>query len=230
MKISSRPQLIIFDLDGTLADTAPQLALAVQQSMRKLGLKVPSLETVKEYVGNGVNLLLARTLAGRFEAGIADVDAELLKQARELFNRFYQAGLKDNFTLYPGVLDGLQAFKSLGIKCAVVTNKPDVFARPLLGFMGVTAYLDFILGGEVIPARKPDPEPLFYVCRQLRIDPAHAVMAGDSVNDIKAGQRAGMPTVGFTYGYNRGQALDADYVYDRFADFTALVQTSASCA
>lgn len=221
-----RPELLIFDLDGTLAHTLPQLAKAAQQVAREMGLKVPLDQEVANYVGNGVTMLLARTIAGRKDVTTADVPEELQKQARALFNKIYSAGLSRDFVVYPGVKDGLRHFKEIGLKCAVVTNKPEIFAKPLLGFMGLTPYFDFILGGEVLDKRKPDPAPLFYVCDKLQVSAAHSLMVGDSVNDIKAGQNAGMPTAAFTYGYNGGndvRGFAPDCVFDKFAGLTACI-------
>ncbi len=226
MKLSCRPELMLFDLDGTLAHTVPQLALAAQQTARELQLTPPSLEAVAHFVGNGVMMLLTRTICGRFDVTLNDVDAALLARAREIFNQRYLAGLNANFSVYPGVKDGLEQFNRLGIKCAVVTNKPQMFATPLIRLMGLEPYFAYILGGEVLAVRKPDPAPLLYVCSKLQIAPEHALMVGDSVNDIQAGQRAGMATVAFSYGYNGGhdvREFKPDYALDAFAELTALI-------
>ncbi len=232
MKLQHQPRLLIFDLDGTLAHTLPQLALAAQAVARALDIKVPDSRTVANFVGNGVTMLLARTIAGRMDVDLAQIPSDMQRQARELFNQFYTAGLSENFMVYPGVAEGLARFKELGLLCAVVTNKPESFARPLLGYMQLSCHLDFILGGEVLPVRKPDPEPLFYVCRQLGVDPACALMVGDSVNDIQAGQNAGMPTAAFTYGYNGGhdvREFAPDYVFDHFEQLTSLIESLSAC-
>lgn len=225
-QLSVRPSLIMFDLDGTLAHTLPQLALAAQQVAKALHIRVPTTEEVSTYVGNGVTMLLARTLAGRFDVTVNDVDSSLQKQARELFNRFYKEGLKENFAVYPHVTEGLQNFRDMGIKLAVVTNKPDMFARPLLGYMGLAPYFDLILGGEILDKRKPDPTPLYYVCDKLGVPYDRALMVGDSVNDIQAGHNAHIPVVAFTYGYNGGHDVresNPAYVFDSFAQLTELI-------
>ncbi len=228
MILKQRPELLLFDLDGTLAHTVPQLALAAQQVARALKVKVPSVQEVSHYVGNGVTMLLARTLSGRFDVDLKDVDVNLQQQARQLFNQFYSEGLSRNFEVYPGVREGLERFRQARLLNAVVTNKPEVFAKPLLGFMGLAPFLDFILGGEVLPVRKPDPAPLLYVCSKLGVDPEAALMVGDSVNDIKAGQNAGIATVAFTYGYNGGhdvREFGPDYVFDSFVGLTSLIES-----
>ncbi len=202
-KLTVLPKALLFDLDGTLANTIPQLAIAASKSAVAIGLNPPSVETTKGFVGNGVNMLLARVIAGRFDVELKDVDPSLLKRARDVFNVEYTKGLDKDYNLYEGVKDGLEYFKSRGIKLAVVTNKPQMFALPLLSYMEIKDYFDFILGGEVIPERKPDPTPLYYVLDKLQVSKDDAVMVGDSNNDIEAGNNANMTTVFFSYGYNR---------------------------
>ena len=223
------PKLIMFDLDGTLAHTLPQLTQAVCAVAQDLGFKVPSAEEVSCYVGNGMDLLLARAILGRKDITLAEVPAEQLNQARESFSRHYMAGLKENFEVYPGVLEGLEKFKRMGIKLAVVSNKPNKFVRPLMEYMGFWPYLDLAMGGEVLPKKKPDPMPLNYVLKRYGIEPHEAMMVGDSNNDIRAGKNAAVVTVALTYGYNGGQDLheeNPDYLYDDFVSFAAQVEAA----
>lgn len=226
-KLTVLPKALLFDLDGTLANTIPQLAIAASKSAVAIGLNPPSVETTKGFVGNGVNMLLARVIAGRFDVELKDVDPSLLKRARDVFNVEYTKGLDKDYNLYEGVKEGLEYFKSRGIKLAVVTNKPQMFALPLLSYMGIKDYFDFILGGEVIPERKPDPTPLYYVLDKLQVSKDDAVMVGDSNNDIEAGNNANMTTVFFSYGYNRKdpKELKFDYGFDSFNELTALIKS-----
>ena len=167
-------------------------------------------------------MLLARIIKGRFETTVNEVEPSLLKKAREEFNKAYATGLQYNYRLYDGVEEGLKYFKSTGIKLGVVTNKPQMFAIPLLKHMKLFPYFDFILGGEVIPERKPAPEPILYCLEKLGIEPYNAMMVGDSDNDILASNRAGTKTVFLTYGYNHGNIdnLRIDYRFNSFTDFT----------
>lgn len=226
-KLTVLPKALLFDLDGTLANTIPQLAIAASKSAVAIGLNPPSVETTKGFVGNGVNMLLARVIAGRFDVELKDVDPSLLKRARDVFNVEYTKGLDKDYNLYEGVKDGLEYFKSRGIKLAVVTNKPQMFALPLLSYMGIKDYFDFILGGEVIPERKPDPTPLYYVLDKLQVSKDDAVMVGDSNNDIEAGNNANMTTVFFSYGYNRKdpKELKFDYGFASFNELTSLIKS-----
>ena len=225
-KLTKLPKALLFDLDGTLANTIPQLAIAAFASAKAVGIEPPSVETTKSFVGNGVNLLLSRVIAGKFDVTTDDIVPSVLKKARETFNEVYLKGLDKDYNLYEGVEEGLKYFKEIGIKLAVVTNKPQIFAVPLLGYMGIAKYFDFILGGEVLEVRKPNPEPLYYVLDKLNVDKDSAVMVGDSDNDIIAGNNAKMSTVFFTYGYNRKaiSELNFDYKFDKFSELTDLMK------
>ena len=226
MKLQQVPKGLIFDLDGTLADTLPQLALAAKLSCEAAGLKAPTVDEAKTYVGNGVKLLLTRAIAGRRDAEPEDVDPSLLARVRELFNRYYSEGLPDNYSVYPGVKTGLAFFKEQGIKLGVCTNKPQMFAVPLLKYMGLFSCFDFVLGGEVLQERKPDPKPVLYVAQKLKVSPDECAMVGDSENDVFAGQRAGMSTVFFTYGYFSADpdTIDPDHIFNDFSALTALIK------
>ena len=228
-RFTTLPRALLFDLDGTLADTIVQLAMAARQSAEAIGVEAPDNRAIQEYVGNGVNLLLIRTILGRFDVTCEDIDPLLLKRARSVFNEIYAEGLKENFRLYDGVLEGLNYFKSLAIKLAVVTNKPQIFAVPLLKHMGVYSLFDYVLGGEVLPVRKPDPLPLEHCLLKLGVDHSEAMMVGDSDNDVLAGINAGVGTVFFTYGYNRHNlsSLNIDYSFDSFYDLIHLIENLA---
>lgn len=225
--LTVRPLALIFDLDGTLADTIPQLTRAADACMQELGLPGPTVEQVRSYVGNGTMMMLARCILGRRDITKDEVDEALLERARQSYNRCYKAALFADFEIYPGVVECLELCKRLGIKTAVATNKPAMFAEPLLQFMGLYERFDFVLGGEVLPQRKPDPKVVEYVAAQLHCECARCVMIGDSENDILAGQRAGMSTVFFTFGYSHKSAaqLKPDYAFDSYAPFNELLST-----
>ena len=227
MNNNNVPQALLFDLDGTLADTIVQLAKAARATASKLNLQIPSLQSTKEYVGNGVNMLLARVIKGKFDTSLEDIDRDLLKKARDIFNLEYMQGLKSDYALYPGVIEGLEYFKSIKLKLAVVTNKPQMFAIPLLEHMGIYDYFDYVLAGEVLPKRKPDPLPLLYTLEQLKVDKNSAWMIGDSDNDIIAANNAQIKSVFFTYGYNRAliENIKSDYKFDKFSSLTDLIKT-----
>lgn len=229
MELTKRPRAMLFDLDGTLAHTLPQLSVAACKVARKMGLQEPTPEQMATYVGNGVAMLLSRVIMGRHDIKSDNVPAEALKEARALFATYYMEGLHKDFEVYPYVKEGLEIFKSMGIALGVVTNKPHDFADPLLGYMGLKPYFGAILGGEVIDKRKPDPKPLFYVLEKLNVPADQAIMVGDSLNDVKAGENAHMPTVAFTYGYDGGYDLHTDchpdYLFDSFKQLINLIES-----
>lgn len=220
------PEGMLFDLDGTLADTIPQLALAAQNTARTLKIEVPALDVVKSYVGNGVQMLLARVILKRKDITLSDVDPALLGRARSIFNEIYKKGLSENYEIYPHVKETLVLLRDFGVKLAVCTNKPMMFAEPLLRYMDLTDYFDFILGGEVIKERKPDPAPLLHVCKQLKVTASRSVMVGDSDNDILGGKRAGMLTVFIEGGYYFGDidAIGPDFKIQNYQQLAALVK------
>lgn len=221
------PELILFDLDGTLAKTKEQIAYAAQATLRHFNYKnIPTVDDVGRYIGNGINMMLVRSMFGKIDVSTDMIPDAEMQKIRNFFNEEYLRGIGSNFELYAGVREGLAKFKERGIKMAVVTNKAQMFAKPLIKCMQVENYFEYILGGEVIKERKPDPTPLLFVCRKLGIEAENTLMVGDSDNDVVAGQRAHMVTVAFTYGYNSGKDVrncHPDYVFDKFDSLTDLI-------
>lgn len=227
MLLTTRPEVMLFDLDGTLLHTLPQLTGAARKTASALGINPPKEEDMAEFVGNGVVMLLCRVLTGRYDADPSQVDPELLQRARRTFGKFYTEGLNRDFVVYDGVIEGLTAFRKAGIKLGVVSNKPHVFTVPLLGHAGLADFFDAVLGGEVLEQRKPDPEPLFFALGKMGMTDRPGVMVGDSINDVLAGENAGLTTVAFTYGYNGGHDLHTsccpDYLFDSFYELNELI-------
>lgn len=221
------PGLIMFDLDGTLADTAFQLGIAVNAALRDLGKKEISMDALRSYIGNGATMLLARALAGRRDISLTDVDDNELSRARSVFNDTYLSCCDCSSRIYPGVADTLSELKKLGIRLAVVTNKPHRFIEPVLEPSGLLDYFDFWLGSEVISEKKPDKAPLLYTASRLGISIDDSWMVGDSVNDILAAVNAGIPGIALTFGYNQGvdfQKLGAYRIIDDFREILAIIK------
>ncbi|MCR5536046.1 MAG: HAD-IA family hydrolase [Succinivibrio sp.] len=218
---------VFFDLDGTLADTMPQLVRASARTCELMGIPVPSYETMRSYVGNGVWMILVRLIAGRYEAKREEVDEALLQRTREVYNRCYFEGLASDFTVYPGVVETLKFCHEKGAKTAVITNKPEMFAKPLLHHMQLDSYFDFILGGEVLKERKPNPEPLLYVAEKFQLEPDSCLMVGDSDNDILAGKNAKMRTIFLKGGYysKDPKLLEPDYLLSDYQEILATLKT-----
>ncbi len=219
-------QLIIFDLDGTLADTAPQIALAVQGALKKNQVKVPVFGNIIRYVGNGADKLLKRSITDCFDFNEDDIDLKLFTQVKKDYLECYMHEIGGNFTLYPKVKDTLTSLKRHGFKLAIATNKPNMYIKPWLEAANLSSLFDFTIGSGVVPFNKPDPTVLLHVCNELGVKPENALMVGDSCNDILGAKNAGMYSVGLTYGYNFIKPLSEfhpDYLFDHFYELENLL-------
>ena len=198
------PRLVMFDLDGTLVDSVPDLAAAVDKTLLVLGQPAAGLEQVRNWVGNGARVLVRRALAGSLEhAEIDDADAE---QALQLFMQAYA----ENHALtrvYPGVRQTLDWLREQQVELAIVTNKPEQFIAPLLDEKGLGGYFRWIIGGDTLPQQKPDPAALLHVMQLARVDADQALFVGDSRNDVLAARAAGVRCVALSYGYNHGRPI-----------------------
>ena len=217
---------VFFDLDGTLADTMPQLVKASAKTCKIMGIPVPDYETMSSYVGNGVWMILVRLIAGRYEAKREDVDEVFLKRTREVYNRCYFEGLASDYTVFPGVEETLAFCHEHGVKVSVITNKPAMFAEPLLKFMQLYDKFDFVLGGEVLSERKPHPAPLLYVADRFKLKPERCLMVGDSDNDILAAHNAGMKSMFLQGGYYHKdpRQLKPDYIVANYQDILCIIK------
>ncbi|MGH8171839.1 MAG: phosphoglycolate phosphatase [Rhodanobacteraceae bacterium] len=196
---------LLFDLDGTLVDTAPDITAAVDATLRSL--EHPPLEsaTVRSYIGRGIDTLLHRVLT-RERDGSATL--ELHERARDVFFREYGAHNGRTAVVYPGVREGLEHARRIGLSMACVTNKLQTFSDDLLKLVDLDAYFDFVIGGDALPKRKPDPEPLLHAAALLGVAPGECLMIGDSSNDAMAARAAGMPVVLVPYGYTEDQPIE----------------------
>lgn len=215
---------VVIDLDGTLLNTAPDLAHAARLMMADLGLPCPSLETISTYIGNGVSRLVKRVLTGDMDA---EPDAALFEKAIASYEKHYGENVSRYSRPYPGVVEGLDAFKAMGVHLACITNKAERFTVPLLKDTGLIDYFELILSGDSLPKRKPDPLPLLHACEVFKVAPAELLLIGDSLNDTQAARAAGCPVFCVPYGYNRGRAvteLDLDAVVPTLAEAAKMVR------
>ncbi len=198
------PRLVMFDLDGTLMDSVPDLAAAVDKMLMLLGREPAGIERVRDWVGNGSRVLVRRALAGQLNHdGVAD---ELADEALALFMQAYSGG-HELTTVYPGVRDCLDWLREREVKLAIITNKPAQFIEPLLEEKGLTGYFDWLVGGDTLPQQKPDPAALFWVMDKAGVAPGESLFVGDSRNDVRAAKAAAVPCVALTYGYNHGEPI-----------------------
>lgn len=209
---------LAFDLDGTLIDSAPGLAAAVDAALGALNLPAAGIERVSTWIGNGADVMIERALTwalGHQPSG------DLLSDARLLLDKHYATTVKDGSKLFPQVKEGLALLAAKGLPMAIVTNKPTPFVAPLLQSLGIDSYFSLIIGGDDVAAKKPHPAPLFMVLGKFGLLPSELLFIGDSRNDIQAAKAAGTPCVGLSYGYNYGEPIASsapDLVLDHFND------------
>lgn len=213
---------ILIDLDGTLVDSAPDIAAAANRMLAELG--APSLpdDTVRSFIGNGVPTLVRRVLAAT--PCLRDTGHAL---ALAMFDRHYGDCNGRHGAPYPGVLQGLGRLHRLGHPLACVTNKPRAHTLPLLDMTGLSRYFGAVVSGDSTPAMKPDPAPLLDACCKLGVEPGHCVMVGDSEADVAAARAAGMPVYIVRYGYHgKGglAALACDAVIDSLDELPGMLR------
>ena len=198
------PRLVMFDLDGTLMDSVPDLAAAVDKMLMLLGREPAGIARVRDWVGNGSKVLVRRALAGKLQHdGVAD---ELADEALALFMQAYSGG-HELTTVYPGVRECLDWLRERDVKLSIITNKPAQFIEPLLEEKGLAGYFQWLVGGDTLPQQKPDPAALLWVMSQAGVAPDASLFVGDSRNDVRAAKAAAVPCVALTYGYNHGEPI-----------------------
>lgn len=214
---------VVIDLDGTLLDTAPDLAEAANRMLAELRLAPIKEALLKTYIGNGVARLIKRVLTRDMDA---EPDAALFAKAQPVYEKHYAAIVSLNSRPYPGVMDGLKALKQTGYRLACITNKAEKFTLPLLKDTDLHGYFELVLAGDTLPRKKPDPMPLVYACEKFGVTPDEMLLIGDSLNDTQAARAAGCYVFCVPYGYNRGQnvsELDLDAVVDTLVDAANLI-------
>lgn len=213
----SLPAAIFFDLDGTLLDSVPDLAQAVDAMLADLQLPLAGEDNVRHWVGNGASKLVERACV---HGGVSG-DNALQAKALDLFLEHYGQLPERRSELYVGVAESLAALHAAGIKMALITNKPMRFVPELLQNFVLDGYFSLVLGGDSLAEKKPSSEPLLYACDFFALPIEQCLMVGDSANDVQAAQACGMASVSVSYGYNYGQdasALGASWHIEAFAE------------
>ncbi|SAK99112.1 phosphoglycolate phosphatase [Caballeronia ptereochthonis] len=187
-------QAVLFDLDGTIADTAPDLVAAVNKMRHDRGLEMRPLETLRPYASAGARGLLG----GAFEIGPEHHDFAAM---REEFLANYEADLCIETTLFPGIAELLDQLDARGVRWGIVTNKVTRLAEPLVGLLGLDMRAGCLVCGDTTPHSKPHPAPLLHAAELLDVAPERIVYVGDDLRDVQAGFAAGMITVAAAYGY-----------------------------
>jgi len=220
----SNKKVILFDLDGTLINSSPDLAVAVNHMLKTLDRDTFSEDVIHGWVGNGAQILVQRALSGQSEID-KNLDAAFAADALETFLAFYAQNLCVATVTYPNVPSTLKTLKSMGYRLAIVTNKPFAFVEPILEGLKLTGLFELILGGDSLDQKKPDPIPLLHVCTTLGATVDDCVMVGDSKNDILAANACSMQSVGVTYGYNYGEDIGVYEPSIVIDDFSMLLKS-----
>lgn len=211
-------RLALVDLDGTLIDSAPELAAAVDKMRRGVDLPPAGVEKVRGWIGEGMDELVRQALADAMER---EPDETERREARTRFDTAYAEVIGTQSAPYPGVVEGVDRLRAAGVRTACITNKSRMFSISLLGALDLLNRFDLLIGGDAPHPKKPDAAPLLSAAERLDVPIEDCVMIGDSGIDVAAARAAGFPVWCVRTGYSRGQApeeLGADALYDRFDD------------
>lgn len=224
-RMIKRPSAILFDLDGTLLDTAGDIALALSRAFADHGHQGPPPAAVRQMIGKGAPVLVERAVAAQGLGLAPSGQAALLERFFHHYGRLQELD-ECAAQPYPGAREALVALHAAGLPLGVVTNKYHRFATGLLQRLDLAGYLRVVVGGDTCERRKPDPMPLLHACAQLGVAPSTALMVGDSSNDVDAARAAGMPVVLVPYGYTEGQdprLWPCEHLVDSLADLPGLI-------
>ncbi len=212
-------KVVMFDLDGTLVHTAPEIAFAINKMLAELELPQLPQQQIESYIGEGAQMLLRRCIGAYAQYAPDDT---LFEQAQSLFFKHYADNVMQSKP-YDGVLDTLAALQHKGLKLACVTNKPEKFTIPLLDESGLLDFFEIVVSGDTLPKKKPDPIQLRYICAKFNVLEAEAMLVGDSSTDVAAAHAAGCYVVTVPYGYNQGKPIDHSLVDETITNLTELV-------
>ena len=218
-------KVLLFDLDGTLVDSVPDLALSVNYMLESLGRETYSVDTIRRWVGNGAETLVKRGLSGSTSID-ETIEPQLVLKALDIFLDFYGQNVSAESVAYPEVLDTLTTLKNRGYRLTIVTNKPITFVEPLLTSLGLYHLFEYCIGGDSLAQKKPHPMPLIHICEKLNISVEECVMIGDSKNDILAAKGADMQSIAVSYGYNYGEDIaiyEPEAVVDSFDEILEIL-------
>ena len=215
-------KLFIFDLDGTLVDTAPDFKNSVNYMLNEIGEKPVALEEIRNWVGYGGRELIRRTVVAKN----IDHDEARINEMLRIFLLHYTHNIDDDSTLYQNVEEVLKFLKINNIKIAVCTNKMEELSKMLLEKLGVLNLFDYLVGGDTFKKNKPDPFPLINICKKVSVLQQDSIMVGDSITDLKAGHAAGMPVILVNYGYADDKSIykKADLIIDNFSELKNIVK------
>lgn len=216
---------VLLDLDGTLLDTAPEIAAAAACMLAELGLEPVPAPMVRDYIGKGIPSLVRRTLAASLGR---EPDERRIGSAIESFFFNYEKQIGRAASPYPGVVEGLESMRAGGLGLACVTNKTAQFTLPLLEATGLAAFFGAVISGDSVTRKKPAADPVLAACSRLGVAPHEALMIGDSANDALAARAAGCPVLLVPYGYSEGvdvQSIECDGIVGSLLHVAGLLRT-----
>jgi phosphoglycolate phosphatase len=220
----NRIRALLFDLDGTLVDSAPDLVGSLNWVRRSEGLPELSLEQMKRYASKGA--------VGLLRAGMPEVDENALETWRLRFLEHYAANSYRQSSLFDGVPELLAYLAEAGVPWGVVTNKVESLTKPILEAARIADAASCVVCGDTLPRSKPDPAPVELACRLVGVRPAEALMVGDDLRDIQAGRAAGAQTAAVYYGYGSdeltGDEVDGSYSVHHPADLVKVIEGSGA--
>lgn len=228
-------ELVMFDLDGTLVDSAPDIAAIINEILREQRLPQSSLARIRSWIGQGARHTMtcayahSAARAGRLQPlGPA---SQLLDQLMARYAELHSRKCGVHSRVYQGVPEALQRLRKLSVQLAVVTNKEELFARELLDAVGLAHWFPIVVGGDTLPTRKPDPAPLHYCLTLHRVAPDRALMLGDSAVDSEAANAAGVRALLVRHGYSSGAALKLhDITVESLGEFVSHVESIAAAS
>jgi phosphoglycolate phosphatase len=220
--LAGTTKAVLLDLDGTLLDTAPDLAAAINAMLAGQGLEPLPESAVRDFIGQGIPRLVERSLVA---AGLP-LPCERLEPSLRDFGAHYRRLNGRASRPFPGVVEALERMRAANLRLACVTNKAAAFTTPLLEKTGLAPLLDAVVTSDQVGARKPDPAPFLHACKLLQVTPAEAMVIGDSANDAEGARAAGCRVLLVTYGYSEGRdvrELDQDGVVATLAEAADLL-------
>ena len=217
------PDMVLFDLDGTLVDSVPDMAWSVDTMLDLIGLPRCGEQKIRQWIGDGLENLIKSALTGDMHT---EPDSSLFDEAFRLFLDIYADNTCRATCVYDGVETALDYLRTNKYKLGCVTNKREQFTCRILEALDIKNHFGIVISGDTLPRKKPDPLPLFHAAEFFNAKPANSLMVGDSVNDITAARAAGLHVICVSYGYNHGRDIREaapDAVIDSLAQLPILL-------